>query len=184
MCGGGRQQGLSRAVLYRDKSTYLKLYKVYVRPHLEYAVVSWSPWLVGDREKLEKVQRRAVGMVSNLRGRSYEDRMSEVGMTSLLDRRVRGDMIATYRIMTGKDKVDPRAFFDMAEEGAGPRTRLAAGVHSIKETRSRLDIRRYSFSQRVASTWNSLPNSLKGVGTVLEFKIGYDEWVIAGRLGA
>ena len=175
---------LSRAVSYRDKSTFLKLYKVYVRPHLEYAVASWSPWLVGDREKLEKVQRRAVGMVSNLRGRSYEDRMSEVGMTSLLDRRVRGDMIATYRIMTGKDKVDPRAFFDMAEEGAGPRTRLAAGVHSIKETRSRLDIRRYSFSQRVAGTWNSMPNSLRGVGTVLGFKIGYDEWVRAGRLGA
>ena len=39
---------------------------------------------MGDREKLEKVKRRAVGMVSNLRGRSYEDRMSELGMTSLL----------------------------------------------------------------------------------------------------
>ena len=54
-------------------------------------------------------------------------------MTSLLDKRVRGDMIATYCIMTGKDKVDPRTFFDMAEEGAGPRTRLVAGVHNIKE---------------------------------------------------
>ena len=120
---------LSRAASYRDKCTFLKQYKVYVRPHLEYAVASWSPWLVGDREK---VWRRAVGMVSNLRGRSYEDRMAEVGMTSLLDKRVRGEMIATYRIMTGKDKVDPRTFFDMAEEGAGPRTRLVAGVHNIR----------------------------------------------------
>ena len=142
---------LSRAVSYRDKCTFLKQYKVYVRPNLEYAVASWSPWLVGDREKLEKVWRRAVGMVSNLRGRSYEDRMAEVGMTSLLDKRVRGNMIATYRIMTGKDMVDPRTFFDMAEEWAGPRTRLVAGVHNIRETRSRLDIRRYSFSQRVTS---------------------------------
>ena len=32
---------LSRAVTYRDRDTFLKLYKVYVRPHLEYAVVSW-----------------------------------------------------------------------------------------------------------------------------------------------
>ena len=92
-------------------------------------MASWSPWLVGDREK---VWRRAVGMVSNLRGRSYEDRMAEVGMTSLLDKRVRGNMIATYRIMTGKDMVDPRTFFDMAEEWAGPRTRLVAGVHNIR----------------------------------------------------
>ena len=31
---------LSRAVTYRDKQTFLKLYSVYVRPHLEYAVAS------------------------------------------------------------------------------------------------------------------------------------------------
>ena len=35
---------LSLAVCYRDKDTFLKRYQVYVRPpHLEYAVVSWSP---------------------------------------------------------------------------------------------------------------------------------------------
>ena len=56
----------------------------------------------------------------NLRGGAMR---AEVGMTSLLDRMVRGDMIATYCIMSGKDKVDPRTFFDLAEEGSGPRTR-------------------------------------------------------------
>ena len=56
---------LSRAVSYRDKQTFLKLYKVFVRPHLEYAVASWSPWLQSDKEMLEKVQRRALNMVSN-----------------------------------------------------------------------------------------------------------------------
>jgi ribonuclease P/MRP protein subunit RPP40 len=45
---------------------------------------------VEDKETLEKVQRRAVGMVSNLRERSYEGRLAEAGMTSLEDRRVRG----------------------------------------------------------------------------------------------
>ena len=41
---------LSRAVSYRDRDTFLKLYKMYVRLHLEYAVASWSPWTVGDKE--------------------------------------------------------------------------------------------------------------------------------------
>ena len=177
---------LSRAVCYRDKDTFLKLYKVYVRPHLEYAVVSWSPWTQQDKEMLEKVQRRAVGMVSNLRGRSYEERLAEVGMLSLGDRRMRGDMIATYKIMTGKDKVEPGVFFGLAGDGPGPWTRQAAGAHHIRAqaVKPKLDIRRYSFSQRVISTWNLLPESLKGVGTVLQFKIGYDEWVSQGRLGA
>ena len=177
---------LSRAVSYRDKDTFLKLYKVYVRPHLEYAVASWSPWTVGDKEVLEKVQRRALGMVSNMRGRTYEDRLTEAGLTSLVDRRVRGDMIATYKIMAGKDRVDPKIFFDLEGEGPGLRTRQAAGAHPIRAqaVRPKLDIRRFSFSQRVISTWNQLPGSLKGVGTVLAFKTGYDEWVSGGRLGA
>ena len=36
----------------------------------------------------------------------------------------------------------------------------------------------------VVNTWNQFPDSLKAVNTVLAFKIGYDEWVSGGRLGA
>ena len=50
-------------------------------------LVSWFPWTAQDKEMLEEVQRRAVGMVSNLRGRTYEARLSELGMTTLADRR-------------------------------------------------------------------------------------------------
>ena len=34
---------MSRSFSYRDKSSWLKLYKLYVRPHLENSVQSWSP---------------------------------------------------------------------------------------------------------------------------------------------
>ena len=70
--------------------TFLKLYKVYVRPHLKYAVASWSLWTVGDKEVLERVQRRALRMVSNLQGRTYEAWLGEVGMTSLEDHAMEG----------------------------------------------------------------------------------------------
>jgi Reverse transcriptase (RNA-dependent DNA polymerase) len=36
---------ITRAFRYRDKSVFLQLYKQYVRPHLEFAVQAWSPWL-------------------------------------------------------------------------------------------------------------------------------------------
>ena len=90
---------LARGVGYRDKVTFLELYRVYVRPHLEYAVVSWCPWSKGDRDCLEKVQRRALGMVTNLQAGTYESRLREAGMTTLQARRERGDMITTFRIM-------------------------------------------------------------------------------------
>ena len=65
-----------------------------------------------------------------MRGRSYEDRLAEAGMLSLVDRRVRGEMIATYKIMTGKDKVEPGVFFGLP--GDGLRTRQGAGVHHLE----------------------------------------------------
>ena len=93
-------------------------------------------------------------MVTNLRGRSYEDRMVEAGMTSLVDRRLRGVMIATYKIMTGKDKLATGVFFGLPRDGPGPRTRHVAGVHPIRAQtlKPKLDIKRYSFSQRVVTT--------------------------------
>ena len=48
----------------------MKLYKQYVRPHLEFAVTAWSPWTEADKECLEKVQRRAVKMISGLTSRA------------------------------------------------------------------------------------------------------------------
>ena len=134
----------------------------------------WSLWTVGDKEVLERVQRRAVGMVTNWRGRTYEARLAEVGMTTLEDRRARGDMIATYKVLSGKDRVEPSLLFGLPENGTGLQTRRAAGVHPIRTqlVKPKLDIRRNSFSQRVVTPWNALPARVKGVLTVEGFKVG------------
>ena len=157
-----------------------------MRPHLEYAGVSWSPWLQQDIERLERVQRRAIGMISNLGRGTYEEKLEEVGMLSLADRRERGDMITAYKILSGKEKVEPGLIFSMGGDGHGPRTRLTTGTHHIRKqtTKPKTDVRRHSFSQRVVDTWNALPDSLKGADTVLAFKVGFDKWVKEGRLGA
>ena len=82
--------------------------------------------------------------------------------------------------------MDPRLIFTMGGAGPGPRTRQTTGIHHISKqiAKPKTDIRRHAFSQRVVDTWNALPESLKGVDTVLAFKVGFDEWVKAGRLGA
>ncbi len=41
------------------KESFRTLYTTYVRPILEYAAPAWSPYLVKDKTKLEKVQRFA-----------------------------------------------------------------------------------------------------------------------------
>ena len=67
---------ISRAVSYRDKDTFLRLFRTYVRPHVEYCVPAWSPWTQGDKDVLENVQKRAIGMVTNFKGKTYEEKTS------------------------------------------------------------------------------------------------------------
>jgi hypothetical protein len=78
---------IHRAFHYRDRFTYLSLYKQYVRPQLEFAAPAWSPWNRGDIACLEKVQERAVRAVSGLRGHTYSEKLAELGLPSLEMRR-------------------------------------------------------------------------------------------------
>ena len=56
-------------------------------------------------------------------------------MTTLQARRERGDMITTFRIMEGHDRVDRSTWFKTVEEGrgAGVRTRQGTAGQLTKE---------------------------------------------------
>ena len=41
---------------------------------------------------------------------AYQDRLKEIGLTTLMQRRVGGDTIELYRLLHGFDKVDYRKF--------------------------------------------------------------------------
>ena len=45
--------------------------------------------------------------MSGLRGHKYEDRLKELGLTTLEERRHQADMAMAYKILTKKEDVDP-----------------------------------------------------------------------------
>jgi hypothetical protein len=69
---------ITRAFHYRDKFTFVKLYKTYVRPHLEFCTPGWSLWSQTDIKVLEKVQEKFVKMVSGLVRTTYEQKLKEI----------------------------------------------------------------------------------------------------------
>ena len=73
---------MARSITHRDKFTFTRLYKVYVRPHLQYCSSAWSPYTVADKDLLESVQCRAVMMISNLSG-TYEQKLNVLGWVTL-----------------------------------------------------------------------------------------------------
>ena len=64
--------------------------KAIVRPHLEYCIHAWKPYLRKDLVMLEKVQRRTIKLIPGLRDLSYEERLTECGLTTLETGRLRG----------------------------------------------------------------------------------------------
>ena len=85
-----------------DVSTLPLLYKSLVSPHLEYANVVWGPYYKEDIKAIERIQRRATKLVTQYKDLPYEDRPRALNLPSLTHRRRRGDMIFTYKLMTGK----------------------------------------------------------------------------------
>ena len=82
---------IRRNITYKEKSLIVPLYKAIVRPHLEYCIHAWSPYLRKDIDMLEKIlERRATKLIPGLRDLSYEERLNECGLTTLETRRLRG----------------------------------------------------------------------------------------------
>ena len=102
---------LARTFHFRDQFVFLQLYKTYVRSHLEFADQSWSPRTVADKEVMEKLLRRAVRMISGLRAVEYEDRLQELGMTTLKERRHQADMTMVFKVLKGLVDMDPADWF-------------------------------------------------------------------------
>jgi hypothetical protein len=166
---------IRRSFTYIDKESLLVLYKSYVRPHLEYCVQVWSPYLEKDKIVLEKVQRRATKLVPELKDLPYEERLRELGLTTLEDR-VRGDLIEMFRIIHGLESIDPGVFFKKRSYNG-----LRGHELSLELNRCKLNVKKFSFSNRSICLWNSLPEHIVLSPDVNNFKIRYDNFYATRR---
>ena len=69
---------------------------------------------------------------------------------------MRADLLEVFKIINGLDSIFPADFFIMANEHGKTRGQ----PYKISKLHSRLDIRKYSFTQRIANNWNRLPRML------------------------
>jgi hypothetical protein len=164
---------LARAFHYRDRHVFMRLYK-YVRPHLEFSTQAWSPWTEGDKACLEKVQERAVRMVSGLKSDDYSERLSELGLPTLEERRHQADMAMVHKILCGRGSLDSNQWFERAADSVRA-TRSSANPLNLKVRQGRLEIRRNFFSNRVVNSWNDIPSDIRGTVRSENFQRKYKQ---------
>ena len=161
-----------------DKEIFLYLYPVLVRPLLEYCVQVWSPYKQKYIDLIEGVQKRATKLVPGLRKKTYDQRLKDLGLTKLVERRFRGDMIETFKILNKNVDVKTETFFLMRLERGDPE--LVRGKKIFKK-RSRKQQRRNFFSQRVVNPWNKLSRKEVQSTKTSSFKSRFDKKEISRR---
>ena len=160
---------IKRQFGYRNKEIVLNLYNSLVRPRLEYAVQFWSPSYRKDIDRLERVQARATKLIPELRNKSYQERLAELNLFSLETRRLRGQLIETFKFLRGFNNVDFRSIFQLSEG--------CTRNHGYK-----IELKRYNgdlcgnfFSYKIGNYWNALPPDVVNSNSVDQFKTRLDK---------
>ena len=170
---------LKRTFTIWNIQTTLILYTSFVRPHLEYAVSAWNPYQKQSIKILERVQRRATKLIPSIRNLSYETRLKILGLTTLKERRKRGDLIQYYKISKGYNNVDwyhPNALTNSLNQ-SGPASNIRGMKHRLKRQITNCPSRENFFINRIVSFWNELPFDIVNAASINLFKNKYDEFI-------
>jgi hypothetical protein len=97
---------------------------------------------------------------------------------TLEDRRVRGDMIETYKILTGKCKVSLETWLCLANERDGVVSTISTlgFLNLVLPPVPESDLRKNFFSYWVVPLLNSFPDHIKRAKTTNGFKASYDSF--------
>ena len=132
---------------------------------------------------LEKVQEKFVKNVSGLQSGSYHDKLRELKLLSLKDRRVFLDLVELFKMIKGFTNVNYRDFFVIIGDVTRRETRTTDCPFNIISERCNLEIRKHFFTHRVAKHWNELPFELKMETRLNSFKNTLKEFLLCHRSG-
>jgi hypothetical protein len=71
-------------------------------------------WSVANKKEaiiIENVQRRATRLIKEIQHPSYGNRLKHLGLPTLQYRRIRADVVETFKIIKGMDKVEIDTIF-------------------------------------------------------------------------
>ena len=162
---------LKRTFRYWDSMTFKTLYSAYVRPHLEYCAPVWSPYRRKDISIIEKVQRRATKLVPYLKNLCYNERLIALNLTTLEERRIRGDLIQFFKFFSGSNLITWQKSPSKRVEPTGPAGGIRRDPHCLQRPGiTRCDQREHFFIYRVIPHWNALPEEVIKSCSLNQFK--------------
>ena len=115
---------------------------------------------------------------------TFVEKLEKIGLTTLAERRERGDAIEAFKTLNGFNRVKKEKWFQIDEgdsRATRRNTKVTEGreerrVNVLKEESARLEIRRNCFSVRAAKIWNAIPDTVREQRSINAFKNAFDAW--------
>ena len=159
-------------ITYKTKEIMIPLFKALVRPILEYANSVWCPYKKKHIKSIEKIQKQFTKRVAGMRGLNYHERMAYLNLPSLEYRRVRGDMIETYKVFN--NLYDPLTTSSLLTPQSANSITRSNGYKLFKKRANKKSYQSF-FTNRITNLWNSLPDDIVRAKTLNRFKNQLDK---------
>ena len=161
-----------KTISYKSKDIMVPLFKALIRPIVEYANTVWSPFKRKDINLIERIQRNFTKFIAGTSEMSYEDRLSYLNLPSLEFRRIRGDLIETYKIL--HQKYDPETTKTLLKLVSND-NKTRNNSLKITKYRANHDNYKYYYTNRINNLWNNLPYKVVTAKSVNNFKNQIDK---------
>ena len=87
--------------------------------------------------------------------------------------KIKGGQIEVFKILNGYENIDSIIFFEINE------SKITRGHnYTLVKKQSRLDVRKFSFSQRTINVWNNLSTDCVHASSVNMFKNKIDKYLV------
>nr|CAH8828589.1 unnamed protein product [Trichobilharzia regenti]CAH8842674.1 unnamed protein product [Trichobilharzia regenti]CAH8867754.1 unnamed protein product [Trichobilharzia regenti]CAH8868500.1 unnamed protein product [Trichobilharzia regenti] len=172
-----RLTGLLHRKMYTNEAKVL-LYKVMVRPVLEYCTIVFGFMHGYDRVRIENIQRSFTRrLLYKHEGLTYADRCKMYGLQPLWLRRLKLNLTFLFRLLHGYTKSsNPIAFNNL------PIYTLRNHENTLSISRFRTKLRSRFFKIQYSALWNELPLTVRSCRSPTEFQRLLNEFLSTKEL--
>ena len=163
---------LSRLTPTLNMQSKLTLYNCFILSQFGYCSIIWHFCKLADVKKMEKLQYRALKIVSQNFNATYKELLDIYEMPLLYVRRIRSILIETYRIL---NKIGPKYLHNLLslkDSVYNLRTYKPVQLKPCKSNKYGLK----SFSYEAGNLWNFLPTDIKCANDLKRFKDLLCQW--------
>ena len=143
-----------------------RLYQQLVLPKLEYCCIVWDPHLLGLQRSLEKVQKRALRVISGTWDIDYKKSLKDLSLLSLHDHRLLLKLVYCYKVMHNHVDIP----FDQYFSYRNNRSLRQTHPMQLNCKFARTDLCKHSFFYSTPVEWNKLPFDICNMSSVKCFK--------------